>query len=189
MSSDRSSKQDITQECILRAKCNISSEMKQHECEPCSLCGGWSILYEKVSGGCCFMTQLLTATSIIKSSAVQNLNTDGPFDTVTTPDCVFEMKRLLLLKQLALWLQSTVRLKYEFENIWERQVEGFKLPWKAAARCLFSFYMWWFRSWGNDELWLTAGLLALAHHCPSSQQRLRGAGGGGLVKAGERRGN
>lgn len=85
MSSDRSSKQDITKECILRAKCNISSEMKQHECEPCSLCGGWSILYEKVSGGCCFMTQLLTAASIIKSSAVQNLNTDGPFDTVTTP--------------------------------------------------------------------------------------------------------
>lgn len=70
------------------------------------------------------MTQLLTAASIIKSSAVQNLNTDGPFDTVTTPDCVFEMKRLLLLNQLALWLQSTVRLKYEFENIWERQVEG-----------------------------------------------------------------
>lgn len=31
------------------------------------------------------MTQLLTAASIIKSSAVQNLNTDGPFDTVTTP--------------------------------------------------------------------------------------------------------
>lgn len=48
------------------------------------------------------MTQLLTAASIIKSSAVQNLNTDGPFDTVTTPDCVFEMKRLLLLNQLAL---------------------------------------------------------------------------------------
>lgn len=40
-----------------------------------------------------FLAQLLTAASIIKSSAVQNLHTDGPFDAVTTPDCVFEMER------------------------------------------------------------------------------------------------
>lgn len=40
-----------------------------------------------------FMTRLLTAASIIKSSAVQNWHTDGPFDAVSTPDCVVEMER------------------------------------------------------------------------------------------------
>lgn len=66
--------------------------MKQHESELLLLWGGWCIPCEKVSGDCCFMTQLLSAASIIKSSAVQNLHTDGPFDAVSTPDCVFEME-------------------------------------------------------------------------------------------------
>lgn len=39
------------------------------------------------------MTQLLTAASIIKSSAVQNWRADGPFDAGSTPDCVVEMER------------------------------------------------------------------------------------------------
>lgn len=38
------------------------------------------------------MTQLLTAASIIKSSAVQNLHTYGPVDAVTTPGRAFEME-------------------------------------------------------------------------------------------------
>lgn len=38
------------------------------------------------------MTQLLTAASVIIPAVVPNLHTDGPFDAVTTPDCVSEME-------------------------------------------------------------------------------------------------
>lgn len=48
--------------------------------------------------GCrCWMTQQLTAASVIKSSAVQNLHTDGPVGTVTTPGCASGWSDLLLL--------------------------------------------------------------------------------------------
>lgn len=87
--------------------------MKQHELEPFLLCGGWCIPHEKVSGGCCCVSQLLTAASIIKSSAVPNWHADGPIDAATAPDCVFEMQRFVatyatstLTSQIYVWNRS-----------------------------------------------------------------------------------
>lgn len=57
--------------------------------------------------GCrCWMTQLLTAASVIKSSAVQNLHTDGPSTPLRPLVAPSRWSDLLLLRKLVLTSKS-----------------------------------------------------------------------------------
>lgn len=148
----------------------------------CCMLGDESFEKRFEAVGCrCWMTQLQTAASVIKSSAVQNLHTDGPVNGVTTPGCAIEME----------WYAASPTTCADFKEpcVWNMSLktsEEDRLEDLGSSEnhCLFSFCIRWFGSWGNDGLWLAAGLVVPAHHCPPSQQRLRGQERAGWLKRG-----